>query len=73
MQFKVGQIVMLIDRNGMSALIGSTAVIERIDNEFLYVTWATLQRQDNGGYFLSRFKPMFRKNQQLLFNFMSDE
>ena len=70
MKFKIGQRVMLIDRNGMNALVGSIAIIERIDNVFLHVTWTTPQMQDDGGYESYHFKPLIRKNQQLLFSFM---
>ena len=72
MKFKVGQRVILIDGNGMNALVGSIAVIECIDNGYLYITWTTPQTQDDGGYFPSHFKPMLRKNQQLLFSFMEE-
>ncbi len=71
MKFKVGQTVMLINRVGMSALIGSTAIIERVGKEFLYVTWLTHQSQSDGAYYLSHFKPTVEKNQQLLFAFMN--
>ena len=72
MKFVVGQTVMLIDNGGMNALVGSTAVIECIDDEFLYVTWTTAQRQSDGAYYPFHFKPIPRKNQQLLFAFMSE-
>lgn len=70
MGFKVGQTVMLIDRSGMNALVGSIAVIKRIDEDFLHVTWTTYQLQGDGGYYLYHFKPVIEKNQQLLFSFM---
>ena len=71
MKFKVGQRVMLTDGNGMNALVGSIAVIERIGDIYLYVTWTTAQMQDDGGYYPSHFKPLL--NQQLLFDFMYND
>ena len=72
MDFRIGQEVMLIDGGGMRSLVGSRAVIMHIDNEFLYITWTTPQTQSDGAYYPFHFKPMPRKNQQLLFSFMSE-
>lgn len=73
MDFRVGQKVMLIDKSGMNALVGSIAVIERISKEFLHVTWTTPQSQANGAYYPFHFKSVVEKNQQLLFSFMGEE
>lgn len=69
--FEVGQAVILVDRTGMNALVGSIAIIERIDKEFIYVTWTTPQMQSNGAYFPYHFKPVIKKNEQLEFDFMN--
>jgi len=70
MKFKVGQTVMLVNRTGIRALVGSIAIIERIDKEFIYVTWTTHQMQSDGAYYPYRFKLVIEKNQQLEFSFM---
>lgn len=70
MDFKVGQRVMLMDRRGMLALVGSIAIIERVDKVYIYVTWTTPQKQKDGAYFPYHFKLLPTKNQQLLFAFM---
>lgn len=72
MKFKIGQTVELIDNNGMSAQLGATGVVEDVCGVFLYIQWKTdYGRSISGAYFLHRFKPYFRKNQQLEFAFMS--
>lgn len=72
MGFKVGQKVVLIDRTGMNVLIGSTAIIKRIDKEFLYIAWITPQTQSDGAYYPFHFEPVIKKYQQLVFSFMRD-
>ena len=74
MQFKVGQTVILMDRVDMNALIGSEAVIEHIDEEFLYVMWITPQTQSDGAYYPFHFTPKpARIGEQLLFSFMDEQ
>lgn len=71
MKFRVGQIVELVDNHGMSAQLGADAIVEKMWGEFLNVQWRTNYGcSSSGSYFLSRFKPKFKKNEQLLFSFM---
>ena len=76
MKFKVGQTVKVINKNGMVASLGATAVViegnhDWFDNDLIDVVWKTnSNNQMNGGYSSYHFKPMPRKNQQLLFSFM---
>lgn len=70
MGFKIGQTVTLIDNSGMNALVGSTAVIKRIDDEFLYVMWITPQTQSDGAYYPYHFEPKSVCGEQFLFAFM---
>lgn len=72
LKFKVGQTVELVDNNDMNAKVGSIAIIKRIDKEFLYVMWTTLQTQSDGAYYPYHFKSMLKKGEQLLFAFMKD-
>ena len=76
MDFKVGQTVKLVDKSGMVAEIGATAEVIKTNFDFygsnlIDVVWKTnFGRQMNGGYSAYHFKPVLRKNQQLLFAFM---
>lgn len=78
MKFKVGETVEVIDKNGMVALLGATAVVTKgnhiwFDMELIDVAWKTnSNNQMNGGYTTWHFSPMLKKNQQLLFSFMSE-
>ena len=78
MDFKVGQTVEVINKNGMVASLGATAVVTKDDHDFMGldlidVVWKTnSNNQMNGGYSSYHFKSMFRKNQQLLFSFMEE-
>ena len=78
MKFKVGQIVEVINKNGMVASLGATAVVTQTDYDFMgldliNVVWKTnSNNQMDGGYNSYHFKPLLVKNQQLLFSFMSD-
>lgn len=46
--------------------------IERMDKEFLYIMWTTPQTQSPGAYYPHHFKPLYKKNEQLLFSFMGE-
>ena len=76
MMFKVGQTVEVINKSGMVALLGATAVVIKSNHDFIGsdlidVVWKTnSNNQMNGGYRSSHFKPMVQKHQQLLFSFM---
>ncbi len=78
MKFKVGQIVEVVNKCGMVASLGATAVVTKInydwyDTVFIDVVWKTnSNNQMNGGYMVHHFKPAIRKGQQLLFNFMGE-
>ena len=75
MKFKVGQVVEVIDKKGIGASLGATAVVTRGVHkwhglELIDVEWKTnYNNQMNGGYRLGHFKPMLAKGQQLLFEF----
>ena len=76
MNFKVGQMVEVINKCGMVASLGATAVVTKVKHryygmELIDVVWKTQSNnQINGGYQIYHFKPLIRKNQQLLFSFM---
>ena len=76
MKFKVGQIVEVINKNGMVASLGATAVVIKghfdfYGSDLIDVVWKTnSNNQMDGGYSSYHFKPLIRKNQQLLFSFM---
>ena len=76
MEFKVGQTVEVINKSGMVASLGATAVVTKADHDFMGlslidVVWKTnFNNQMNGGYRSYHFKSLIRKNQQLLFSFM---
>jgi len=77
MSFKVGQKVELVDNSSMTAQKGATAIVEKLFTWYgvslIKVTWKTdFGYQMNGGYESFRFKPLLRKNEQLLFSFMKD-
>lgn len=74
-KFKVGQTVELVANSGMVAELGATAIVKRLydynNTSLIKVVWKTgFGHQMNGGYESYRFKPFFRKNEQLLFEFM---
>ena len=70
MDFKVGQIVELINSDGMVALKGATAIVTKT-TPWLSVKWLTKScGQVDGGYCKNSFKPLLEKNVQLLFSFM---
>ena len=76
-KFKVGEIVEVINKNGMVASLGATAVVTTANYGFIIydlidVVWKTnSNNQIDGGYSSFHFKPAVKKNQQLLFSFMS--
>lgn len=71
MTFRVGQIVVLINNDSMGADLGTIAVVYRIEGEFLYVNWNKPNNgQGDGGYYPHQFRPLIRKDDQLLFSFM---
>lgn len=78
MKFEIGQIVELINNNGMNALLSATAVVTRanyffMDFSLIGVIWKRNWKQrgqGDGGYGLYHFKPLMRKNEQLVFSFM---
>ena len=76
MDFKVGGIVEVINKCGMVASLGATAVVTKVIHryygmELIDVVWKTQSNnQVNGGYQIYHFKPLIRKNEQLLFAFM---
>lgn len=75
MEFKKGQIVELVNNEGMSADVGATAVVIGTSTGGIFVQWKTLSNNQMDGMYLlcqGRFKPLIRKNQQLLFAFMSE-
>ena len=77
MDFKVGQMVEVINKRGMVVLLGATAVVTKVIHrycgmELIGVVWKTNSgNQMNGGYQIYHFKPLIKKNEQLLFSFMS--
>lgn len=71
MKFKVGQIIELINNDGMAAEVGATAIVKNVTSSCLGVVWKTKSRcQMDGFYMLSQFKPTSVKGQQFLFSFM---
>ena len=76
MDFKVGQTVEVINKCGMAASLGATAVVTKVMRQYygmelIDVVWKTQSNnQINGGYQIYRFKPLIRKNEQMLFSFM---
>ena len=78
MDFKVGQMVEVVNNDGMCASLGATAVVTKerynfISADLIDVEWKTLYRnQMNGGYSSYHFKSLPRKNEQLLFTFMDE-
>jgi len=82
MRFKVGQTVKLIDNNCMTASVGATARVTRLDKEYLQVTWITghtkvsygdVYSQMDGDYNYEQFVPALEVGEQLLFNFMLEK
>ena len=77
MDFRVGQMVEVIDKCGMVASLGATAIVIKAnhdwyDSALIDVVWRTnSNNQMNGGYQIHHFKPLIKKNQQLLFSFMT--
>ena len=78
MKFKVGETVEVINKSGMAVPLGATAKVIKTNFDFygsdlIDVVWKTnFGEQMNGGYSSWHFKPVLRKNQQLLFRFMSE-
>jgi len=73
MEFKVGQIVELVDNSDMAAEKGATAEIVEITRWYIKVKWLTKQKgQMDGCYFPKHFILFLRKGQQLLFNFYKE-
>lgn len=77
MKFKIGQMVEVVDRNGMAASLGATAVVTMesyigcMGDDAIDVVWKTnSNNQMDGEYRSSHFKPLIKKNEQLLFSFM---
>ena len=71
MDFKVGQIVELVDDRDMAADKGATAVVTGIGSRYVDVEWKTLANdQMDGGYSPRVFKLIPQKGKQLLFSFM---
>ena len=73
MTFRIGQMVELVDNEGMAAKVGATAIVKMIGTSFIDVVWkrdSKWNKQGDGGYYPKDFRPIFRKNQQLLFSFM---
>jgi len=71
MRFKVGQTVELINNEGMAALLGATAIVDKVRGNYIDVVWKTRANgQEYGGYYPNQFKIIPGKNEQLLFNFM---
>ena len=73
MDFKVGQIVELVDNSGIAANIGATAVVTGVKTQYLSVKWirnSLDDNQGNGGYYPHSFKVVSQKGKQLLFAFM---
>lgn len=76
MEFKTGQRVELIENDGMAADLGAVATIKGIGSKYVSVIWEKndlrWNNQGDGGYFPHQFKPLLKKNEQLLFGFMGD-
>lgn len=73
MEFKIGQTVKLVKNHGTKAALGATATILRKYDEFIVIKWKTQHNgQTDGAYFATRFEPVIRKNEQLLFAFMDE-
>ena len=71
MDFKIGQIVELVNDSGMAADKGATAVVTGVRQNYVAVEWKTRSNdQMDGGYNPRVFKLVSTKNQQLLFSFM---
>jgi len=73
MRFRVGQTVELVNSNNMGASLGATAIVDRVGDKYVYVTWirdSKSKSQGDGGYFPWDFKPVIRQGEQLLFSFM---
>ena len=73
MEFKKGQIVEVVNNDGMAAEVGATAKVVDICKGAIFLQWKTRSNnQMDGMYFLNRgkFKPTSQKGQQLLFSFM---
>lgn len=73
MNFKVGQIVKLVNNEGMIAPIGATAVVKKVSTYYLGVVWkGYCNGQRDGGYYFHQFKPKVMRGEQLLFSFMGE-
>jgi len=80
MNFKVGQVVEVVNNCGMAVSKGATAVVTKANHRFrcyntdlIDVVWKTnYNNQMNGGYQIYHFKPVLRKGQQILFSFMEE-
>ena len=76
MTFRIGQMVEVVNNDGLAAEMGATAVVTRANysygrSELIGVAWKTnFNGQMKGGYYIHYFRPMSRKGQQLLFSFM---
>lgn len=68
--------VEVVDRNGMVASLGATAVVTKANHDWygqnlIDVVWKTnSNNQMSGGYQSCHFEPLFKEGQQLLFSFM---
>lgn len=76
MGFKAGQTVEVVNNSGMVASLGATAVVKRVykfcNHDLIDVVWKTdFNNQMDGGYHSYHFEYLLRKNEQLLFSFMS--
>lgn len=74
--FVVGQVVEVVDNDGMVASLGATAVVAEANYGFkgynlIGVIWKTnSNNQMDGGYQSYHFKPKSVRGEQLIFDFM---
>lgn len=75
-KFRVGQMVKVVDNNGMVASLGATAVVIKANHDFIGydvidVVWKTNSNNQMGGEYRSlHFESIHRKGEQLIFSFM---